>query len=1059
MLALLVSGSVLAQNITQAEYFINTDPGVGNGIPITIDNPNDTVIQAFSVPTGSLDFGPHTLWIRTMDANGSWSIYDDILFYVSDTTSLVTTQPQLVGAEYFFNTDPGVGNGIDIPITAGNMVEENFNINTIDLTVGIHYLYIRTVDQNGKWSLWLRKEIDVQIFPIGGIVSDSTLISCFGQCDGEATVTPTGGTPGWTFSWYTDDYSPMGNTDSVATGLCAGTYYCIVEDALGDKDTVEVIVTQPELFAAVPNPTTATCGEDNGVAAVNITGGTAPYTYNWAMGDTTESVDSLAGNALYQLMVTDSNNCISNANVFIPATPAISVDVDVQNPSCYNVCDAVLTPNVIGGQAPFNYYWTTNNTNEIQQNLCEGTYSVNVTDANGCIAKDTVEIINPDEISTTLSFNDANCGVENGNATVSASGGQAPYSFLWSTGKVGQTEDSLFAGTYTVTITDDGGCTRTETILISDVDGPIISVSSITDPLCIASSDGSINMTSNGSGTPFTYQWSNGAETEDINGLAAGPYELTVTDINGCSASESVMLSDPEEMNVSFNVIEANCGNADGVIITTVSGGSSPYYFDWSNGANTATAAGLSGGIYEVTITDDNGCEQIETIAMSEVNGPEVTVENVTVTACGFNDGAIETSATGGSGSLTYSWSSGQDTPNITNVGSGIYEVTVTDQANCSGVAVVEVPAVQPDPQQICLVTVDDASATNKVVWEKPLVQGGIGSYNVYRETSQFGVFQLIGNVPYTDQSEFTDVNANPAVQAYSYKVSVVDTCGNESNQSLHHKTIHLSLSSFAGDNFLNWTSYEGFSYSSFEIWKYSDELGWNLFQTVASNVNSYTDVSAVGTNIDYYVAAVPLGICTSTKANDYNSSRSNRSTGISVPGGNAPIANFTESTSQINEGQSIQFTDQSLNIPTSWFWTFEGGTPSTSTQQNPQVTYQTPGIYDVKLVVSNADGSDSIIKLDHIEVDVLGIKTFENQFDVKLYPNPTNDFFNLEMNYVGEVSFELCDVLGSIIQKRKIELNGFIHLKFNLGEFSKGSYILKIITPNGNIVKRLVKN
>ncbi|MCB9188684.1 MAG: hypothetical protein H6599_05310 [Flavobacteriales bacterium] len=107
-----------AQNITQAEYFINTDPGVGNGTPITITTPNDTVLQPFTVPTSSLAFGPHTLWIRTMDANGSWSIYDDIIFYVSDTTSLVTTQPEIVGAEYFFDTDPGVGNGTNINITA-----------------------------------------------------------------------------------------------------------------------------------------------------------------------------------------------------------------------------------------------------------------------------------------------------------------------------------------------------------------------------------------------------------------------------------------------------------------------------------------------------------------------------------------------------------------------------------------------------------------------------------------------------------------------------------------------------------------------------------------------------------------------------------------------------------------------------------------------------------------------------------------------------------------------------------------------------------------------------
>ena len=120
----------IAQQIVNAEYFLDTDPGVGNGTSISISTPNDTVTQSFSIPTGAIPYGPHHLWIRSQDDLGQWSIYSDQVIYISDTNSLLIDQPQIVAAEYFFDTDPGVGNGVDIPFVAGDTVETTFNINT-----------------------------------------------------------------------------------------------------------------------------------------------------------------------------------------------------------------------------------------------------------------------------------------------------------------------------------------------------------------------------------------------------------------------------------------------------------------------------------------------------------------------------------------------------------------------------------------------------------------------------------------------------------------------------------------------------------------------------------------------------------------------------------------------------------------------------------------------------------------------------------------------------------------------------------------------------------------
>jgi PKD repeat protein len=959
------------QNITQAEYFIDTDPGVGNGTAITVLNPNDTILENFTVPTAALSFGPHFLWVRTRDNTGSWSIYDDVIFYVSDTTSQVVSQPQLVGAEYFWDTDPGVGLGTVIPVTAGDTIQKTLNINTAALSVGIHYLYIRTVDQNGKWSLWDREEIDVQIFPIGGIYSDSTAISCFGGCDASAIVTPTGGTPGWTFAWYTDTYVAMGITDSTATGLCAGNYHCVIEDALGDKDTIDVTVNQPPLFAANPDPSDATCGNDNGIAAVIVTGGTAPFDYLWGGGETTATLTALEGNIVYPLTLTDANGCTANANVYVPATPAVSVSAVDVSPSCHNICDGQGIPTITGGTAPFDYYWSDGSTNDTLMNACSGTYTVTVTDAAGCIDNASITITNPSQINPSVISNNANCGDNNGNATVSVTGGQTPYSYSWSSGDNDPTADTLAAGTYTVTITDAGGCVNFATVLISDANGPTLSVASANDPTCFGSNDGSIDMTVGGGVLPFTFSWSNGESTEDIAGLLAGPYEITATDANGCSALKSITLTDPNPMSLSFSITQANCGNADGIVSATVAGGTAPFVYSWSTGGSNSTEAGVPAGIHTLTVTDANNCVATETYAMSELNGPDVTLSSVTNTTCGFATGSIDIDVTGGTGTnFTYSWSNAATTEDISGLGAGLYEVTVTDQANCSGILIVNIPAVQPLQQDLCLVTVDTLTNTNKVVWTKPTPQGGLESYNIYRETSSAGVYQLVGNVLYANPSEFTDPVANPTVQSYRYKVSAVDTCGNESTVSSHHKTIHLTLSQFGGDNYINWDHYEGFTFPSYTVWWVSDQTSWTPLVTVASNVTSYTHTNPIGTNLDYFVEAVPYDTCVSElKAISYGSTRSNKQT---ISGGVAPpIADFTETGTSINIGQSIIFTDASISSPATddWLWTFTGGTPNISNQQNPTVTYNTAGVYDVKFIAYNSIGSDTITKFGWITV------------------------------------------------------------------------------------------
>jgi len=270
----------------------------------------------------------------------------------------------------------------------------------------------------------------------------------------------------------------------------------------------------------------------------------------------------------------------------------------------------------------------------------------------------------------------------------------------------------------------------------------------------------------------------------------------------------------------------------------------------------------------------------------------------------------------------------------------------------------------------LCLISVDSTSTKNKVVWEKPITQA-IDSFMVYREfgTGNYGV---VGSVPYDSLTQFYDntVGVNPNITSYRYKISAIDTCGNESQLSDFHETMHLSINLAPnGDINLIWDAYEGFPVTYYRILRDSTfSNNWEVLDSVSNNVFIWTDINPPTNGADYVIDVIaPFG-CTSTKAQDHNSTRSNRSNILG--GGVSPGANFTANFTQINTGGTIDFLDQSINNPTSWTWQFPGGSPAFSTQQNPSgIAYNTIGLYDVTLVISNAYGIDTLVKTNYIEV------------------------------------------------------------------------------------------
>ncbi|MEQ8706942.1 MAG: GEVED domain-containing protein, partial [Phaeodactylibacter sp.] len=280
---------------------------------------------------------------------------------------------------------------------------------------------------------------------------------------------------------------------------------------------------------------------------------------------------------------------------------------------CLEICvgeSVELFANATAGAPGYMYQWSTGATSaQITVTPVETTtYTLTVTDANGCADVATATVTVNDPPSLTVNGTDATCGATNGSAEAAASG-NAPFNYEWSTGATTALIEDLSAGTYTVTVTDANGCQNEGSVTINNIGGPSLSISA-TDADCFGAPTGSVSLTVDGGTAPFTYEWSNSASTKDLTDVPAGNYSVTVTDANGCEATEAATVAEPADLVLGITGEDVDCFGANtGSANLTVSGGTMPYTYDWSNGASTQNIDNLVAGTYTVTVTDANGCE------------------------------------------------------------------------------------------------------------------------------------------------------------------------------------------------------------------------------------------------------------------------------------------------------------------------------------------------------------------------------------------------------------------------------------------------------------------
>ncbi|HJW29416.1 MAG TPA: SprB repeat-containing protein, partial [Saprospiraceae bacterium] len=434
---------------------------------------------------------------------------------------------------------------------------------------------------------------------------------------------------------------------------------------------------------AVTNP--LCYGSSNG--SINITpptNGSPPYSYNWSNGAMTEDINGLvAGN--YTLTVTDGSSCSTTFSFILTAPPAIVLNITVQSVSCHGDHDGSLTVNPTGGFPGYLYLWSNGaNTNSIN-NLAPGNYTVTVTDSHNCTKTSSAVIIDPPVLSLITTGQNITCfGLFNGSATVNVSGGTPGYQYEWSTGGTGSSINNLSAGIYTVTVTDLNGCEDSAQVQITQPPALTLATSA-TGVTCFGNSNGSATATASG-GTPgYGFLWSNGGNTATITNLSAGSYVVTVTDANGCTKANNVVIVSPLALVLSVSGQNVSCyGGSNGSAAVAVSGGTTGYTYLWSTGSAADSIINVPAGNYQVTVTDNAGCTSVGNITIESPEALEVSIIITDVSAPGEADGTASAEVDGGTPAYTYLWSTGETTSSIENLAAGNYSLTVTDDHGCS---------------------------------------------------------------------------------------------------------------------------------------------------------------------------------------------------------------------------------------------------------------------------------------------------------------------------------------------------------------------------------------
>ena len=591
------------------------------------------------------------------------------------------------------------------------------------------------------------------------------------NCNGGITTAEAnviGGSEPYTYTW-----NNAATSATIEAG--AGEYIVTVIDNNRCTAAANATITEPAALAVSLNAGTINC--NGGVATVeaNVEGGVTPYAYAWNNAATSATIEAVAGD--YVVTVTDANNCTASAITALTEPTQLTVLLNAGTILCSGG-NAIVEADANGGVAPYAYTWSNGATSATIE-AGAGEYIVTVTDNNRCTAAANATITEPAALVVSLNAGTINCNGGTATATAIVAGGTAPYAFSWSNGVNAATAEDLFAGTYSVTVTDDSGCEAMMSTTITEPAALTVTINAGT--IGCNGTTATAEAVVEGGVAPYAFAWSNQETTQNITDVVPGNYNLTVTDSNGCTAMANAIVTEPAMLNVSINAGAINCNGGTTTVVANVNGGTTPYAYAWSNDATTATIEAFAGE-YSLTVTDSNGCLAMASTAIEEPTAITASIIAGTINCNGGTTMAVA-HANGGVAPYSYAWSNQGTAQNISNIVAGDYSVTITDNNGCT----VTTSTTVTEPEYVNLIadeTVNFCEGSSVIV---TLVEGAT---NVVWGTDEVGASYEIGiagtysvsadvnGCHYTDQVVAVErpLPESGLNREYSYVINQTDT-------------------------------------------------------------------------------------------------------------------------------------------------------------------------------------------------------------------------------------------------------------------------------------------
>jgi PKD repeat protein len=911
---------------------------------------------------------------------------------------------------------------------------------------------------------------------------------CFGD---SATLNSSTGT-GISYLWYKNGTPLMSDTFPSLTVNAPGNYKVQLLSADGclDESSPEIITVSPlplvNLFAL---SSSVFCNGDSVILQTNADTG---YNYIWykngvsLLGDTLYQLNAYTtGN--YSVRITNANNCSAlSSSASIIANPIPTSTFSLATAACsQDTVNIAYTGNASSaaflnwdfdggvilsgtGLGPYQVKWDSAGYRNV---------TLLVSD-NNCISPLETNILEVKSIVSNISS--ANTSVCQGDSVMLYANAGASFTYQWYQGGLQMptaNASSLITtqtGNYQVKVTDTiVGCSLLSTPIGVTINSTNFGIAFTANTTSFTQPPFNVNFTNQtpnmsnyqfdwdlGDGNTSTfynpshnYQY-NGSYTVNLYAEDASTGcrdTLTKTNYISCSGGS------PNPCMVLASISPAGpvtiC-NGDSVLLHANAGTGYSYNWVYNNmvipNADSIVFTAKNAGVYRVMVSDSicsqtspafvlNHYPSIQPVILPSGNIQPCTSDSMNLGLfVSYN---------------TYNWSTGSTASNIYINQTGYYQVAVTDNYGCN---MTSAPYVVSNsflnPPELCMVGVDSANH-NRLIWERHS-SVLIDSFYVYKESYIAGQYDKIGSIPYSQTSLFVDVNSNPAVKSYRYKIAAVDTCGGLTLLGNYHKTIHLTINAGLNGSWnLIWDGYEGFSFNSYRIYRGTSVNNMTLLTQLASTASSYTDLNPPSGAVYYQIEIIKTTGCypdtlVSKAKTNYNHSRSNTANSININ----PVyldANFNANIQSGVWPIQVEFTDLSTGSPSTWKWNFGDG--NTSIEQNPSHTYNNTGVYTVSLVACNGTICDTSVRTDYIEVLPNGIVEIGVALSTKLYPNPNDGNFTLEINDKGSHALQvhIYNVYGAEVFNERFNSNGKTLKQLQLNNLSSGVYFVHLNTKD----------